>query len=107
MGRKSSTQNKGEGALDKAKGKAKEATGATNEQYAAAVTRCESAARNYGHTLSMCYPVAKQLHISTCVLCEAMMGWLGQGMRSVGGLVVRHLSKKSRRRESGTTQLGA
>ncbi|MCA1717333.1 MAG: CsbD family protein [Actinobacteria bacterium] len=28
MGRKSSGQNKGEGALDKAKGKAKEATGA-------------------------------------------------------------------------------
>ncbi len=28
MGRKSSTQHKGEGALDKAKGKAKEATGA-------------------------------------------------------------------------------
>ncbi len=28
MGRKSSSQNKGEGALDKAKGKAKEATGA-------------------------------------------------------------------------------
>ena len=28
MGRKSSSQNKGEGALDKAEGKAKEATGA-------------------------------------------------------------------------------
>ena len=28
MGRKSSSQDKGEGALDKAKGKAKEATGA-------------------------------------------------------------------------------
>ncbi len=77
MSRKSGTQDKGEEALEKAKGKAKEATGTTNEQYAAAVARCELAARNHGHTLGVWYPVAEQLHISAYVLCDAMV-WVAR-----------------------------
>ncbi len=59
-----------------------------NEQYWAAVARCEATARDHGHTLDVWYPVSEELHASMCVVCGVMV-WLsrpGQGERwRVGG----------------------
>ena len=43
-----------------------------NEQYTAAVTRCEAAARNHGHALGVWYLVDERLHASICEVCGAI-----------------------------------
>jgi hypothetical protein len=44
-----------------------------NEQYSAAVARCEAAAREHGHTLDVWYHVSEELHASVCAVCGAMV----------------------------------
>ena len=44
-----------------------------NAQYAAAVERCEMAARSNGHTLGVWYPVDERLHAAMCVVCGEMV----------------------------------
>ena len=41
-------------------------------QYAAAVERCEMAARSHGHALGVWYQVDERLHASLCEVCGAM-----------------------------------
>ena len=64
-----------------------------NEQYSAAVARCEAAARDHGHTLDVWYHVSEELHASLCAVCGAMV-WVTRpghekGWR-VGGVAVEH-----------------
>lgn len=44
-----------------------------NEQYAAAVERCEMAARSHGHALGVWQRVDERLHASMCVVCGGMV----------------------------------
>ena len=46
-----------------------------NEQLRAMVARCESTARETGHTLDVWYPVSENLRASLCKICGAMI-WL-------------------------------
>ena len=47
------------------------------QQYDAAVVKCESAARDHGHALlSPWYPVDERLRASLCVECGKMV-WVG------------------------------
>jgi len=71
-----------------------------NEQYNAAVARCEATARDHGHTLEVWYHVSEQLHASVCVICGAMVWVLDRARRSVGGSVAR-LSRRSASRRMG------
>lgn len=48
-----------------------------NEQYSAAVARCEATARDRGHTLDVWYLISEELRASVCVICGAMV-WLSQ-----------------------------
>lgn len=76
-----------------------------NENYSAAVARCEAAARYHGHTLDVWYHVSEELRASMCVLCDAMV-WLsrpGQEKRwRVGGAALeQECLGESRSRELG------
>ena len=44
-----------------------------SEQYTVMVARCESTARQTGHTLDVWYPVSEQLRASLCKICGAMV----------------------------------
>ena len=44
-----------------------------NGQYAAAVERCETAARRHGHLLGVWQQVDERLHASLCKACGAMV----------------------------------
>lgn len=44
-----------------------------NEQYAATVAGCETAARSRGHALGAWYPVDERLHAALCEVCGAMV----------------------------------
>jgi hypothetical protein len=44
-----------------------------NEQYSAAVARCEATARDNGHTLDVWCHVSEELRASVCVFCGAMV----------------------------------
>ena len=48
-----------------------------DEQYAAAVARCEAAARNQRHALGKWLPVDTRLHASQCEVCGAL-AWLAR-----------------------------
>jgi hypothetical protein len=49
-----------------------------SEQYTVMVARCESTARQTGHTLDVWYPVSEQLRASLCKICGAMV-WVTRG----------------------------
>ena len=44
-----------------------------NEQYSAAIARCDTTAKDNGHPLDMWYHVSEELHASLCVICGAMV----------------------------------
>jgi hypothetical protein len=44
-----------------------------SEQYTVMVARCESTARETGHTLDVWYPVSEHLRASLCKICGAMV----------------------------------
>ena len=44
-----------------------------SEQYTVMVARCESTARQTGHTLDVWYPVSEHLRASLCKICGAMV----------------------------------
>ena len=44
-----------------------------HERYTRVLARCETAARNHGHTLGGWYPVSEQLHASLCEVCGEML----------------------------------
>jgi hypothetical protein len=46
-----------------------------SEQLMVMVARCESTARETGHTLDVWYPVSENLRASLCKICGAMV-WL-------------------------------
>ncbi len=46
---------------------------ADDEQYRAAVARCEATATDHGHTLGVWHHVSEGLHASMCVICGAMV----------------------------------
>jgi len=46
-----------------------------NEPYTVMVARCESTARELGHSLDVWYPVSEHLRASLCEVCGAMV-WL-------------------------------
>jgi hypothetical protein len=62
--------------------------GDNNKQYSAAIARCDTTAKDNGHTLDVWYDVSEELHASLCVICGAMV-WVtrpGQEKRwRVGG----------------------
>jgi hypothetical protein len=45
----------------------------TSEQYTVIVARCESTARETGHTLDVWYPISEHLRASLCKVCGAMV----------------------------------
>ncbi len=44
-----------------------------DEQYRAAVARCEATATDHGHTLGVWHHGSEELHASICVICGAMV----------------------------------
>jgi hypothetical protein len=50
-----------------------------NEQYAAAVDSCKTAARGHGHTLGVRYPIDEWLHAAMCVDCDKLVLVARQG----------------------------
>ena len=45
----------------------------SSEQFTLMVARCESTARETGHTLDVWYPVSENLRASLCKICGAMV----------------------------------
>ena len=64
----------------------------SNEQYDDAVARCEAAARDRAHTLSVWYPVDERLHAALCEECGEMV-WIArsncEGRWRVGGVALK------------------
>ena len=43
------------------------------QQYAAAIERCETAARSHDHVLGVWQRIDEWLHVSLCAVCSAMV----------------------------------
>ena len=64
----------------------------SSEQYTVMVARCESTAREAGHTLDVWYPVSENLRASLCKICGAMVWLTRSGTEQrwrIGGAALR------------------
>jgi hypothetical protein len=69
----------------------------TSEQYTVIVARCESTARETGHTLDVWYPISEHLRASLCKVCGAMVWVTRSGTEQrwrIGGTALQQVCLK-------------